>query len=299
MTLGTYLYCLFGVEPDGAQVELRWRLWRGCGMGREFVPVRHPRLADVIRARGRTTDVYVGVAPRSRQEGTREAVEHCHVLFVDCDTPASIAALDAFDPAPSMVVSSGSGLHAYWSLWPPANPDQLEGGNRRLAFHLGADMRATDAARILRPPGTFNHKSGTPIAVEMEAVRFDIFTVEDVVGRLSDPPARGASPGRTSTPYQGTDALGEIAPAVYMESLTGLVPDAAGKVCCPLPGHEDATPSCQVYPDADRGWFCFGCERGGRIYDLAALLGGYRLPLRGADFLAVRGVLTEHLGVAV
>jgi hypothetical protein len=42
--------------------------------------------------------------------------------------------------------------------------------------------------------------------------------------------------------------------------------------CCPLPDHEDRTPSFVVYPpDAQGGhdsWFCFGCQRGSDVLDL-------------------------------
>jgi hypothetical protein len=39
---------------------------------------------------------------------------------------------------------------------------------------------------------------------------------------------------------------------------------------CPLPGHEDRSPSFTVYPDG--GWHCFGaCQRGGDVVDLAQL----------------------------
>jgi hypothetical protein len=39
-------------------------------------------------------------------------------------------------------------------------------------------------------------------------------------------------------------------------------------VCrCPLPGHDDNTPSFHVYPDG--GWYCFGCTRGGDVFELA------------------------------
>ena len=297
MSLATYLGCLFGGEPADHYAELRWRLRDGRGMGRDFVPLgSRDRLARLIEARGRTTDLYMGPAPRPRQQGTRDAIEHSHVAWADCDTPESMDALEDFDPPPSMVVGSGAGQHAYWSMWPPVAPDVLEQTNRRIAFALGADMRATDAARILRPPGTFNFKTGEPVPVVVQSINVEIFTAEDVAGLLPDPPARTVAGATNPASYRGTDPLGDIAPAIYMEVLTGLVPNAAGKVCCPLPDHEDATPSCQVYPDADRGWFCFGCERGGRVYDLAALLAGYRLPLRGSDFIAVRDVLTQHLG---
>jgi hypothetical protein len=52
------------------------------------------------------------------------------------------------------------------------------------------------------------------------------------------------------------------------------VPDGGGMVRCPLPDHDDAYASCQVFADTEQGWWCFGCSRGGRIYDLASLMAG-------------------------
>src|SRR5215212_11622250 len=43
---------------------------------------------------------------------------------------------------------------------------------------------------------------------------------------------------------------------------------------CPIPGHEDRTPSFTVYP-GDGGWFCYGCLRGGDVVELARLAWGY------------------------
>lgn len=37
---------------------------------------------------------------------------------------------------------------------------------------------------------------------------------------------------------------------------------------CPLPDHEDKSPSFVVYP-GDGGWWCFGCGRGGDVVNLA------------------------------
>jgi len=39
---------------------------------------------------------------------------------------------------------------------------------------------------------------------------------------------------------------------------------------CPLPDHEDRSPSFVVYP-GDGGWNCFGCNRGGDVVNLAQL----------------------------
>jgi hypothetical protein len=50
--------------------------------------------------------------------------------------------------------------------------------------------------------------------------------------------------------------------------------EGGGLVKCPLPDHDDAYASCQVFGAAEQGWWCFGCARGGRIYDLASLMSG-------------------------
>jgi DNA primase len=48
-----------------------------------------------------------------------------------------------------------------------------------------------------------------------------------------------------------------------------------------------------VYPEAGRGWYCFGCGRGGSVYDFAALLWGRKT--RGGDFLELRRELEKLL----
>lgn len=41
---------------------------------------------------------------------------------------------------------------------------------------------------------------------------------------------------------------------------------------CPLPGHEDDTPSFDVYTTTQR-YYCFGCQRGGDVIDFVRLMG--------------------------
>jgi hypothetical protein len=43
---------------------------------------------------------------------------------------------------------------------------------------------------------------------------------------------------------------------------------------CPLPDHDDKSPSFVVYPETD-SWFCYGCVRGGDVIDLARFAWGY------------------------
>lgn len=93
---------------------------------------------------------------------------------------------------------------------------------------------------------------------------------------------------------QSDDPLLAIAPETYVEALTGRPLGPGRKIPCPLPGHEDRTPSCQVYTDT--GWHCFGCGNGGTIYTLAGLLWGYPTPLRGHSFVEVKRRLLERFG---
>ena len=43
---------------------------------------------------------------------------------------------------------------------------------------------------------------------------------------------------------------------------------------CPLPSHEDRSPSFTCYPETN-SWFCFGCLQGGDVVELYRLAEGY------------------------
>ena len=83
------------------------------------------------------------------------------------------------------------------------------------------------------------------------------------------------------------DPLSRVDPPAYFRALCSLeVPAGGGMVRCPLPDHHEELPSCRVWPTAERGWWCFGCARGGTIYDLASLMvgGPWGSGLRGDTF---------------
>jgi hypothetical protein len=68
------------------------------------------------------------------------------------------------------------------------------------------------------------------------------------------------------------DALRSVPPVAYVEALAGVEVPHSGTISCPLPGHEDRTPSFKVYRDPEDGVYCFGCNRGGDIYAFAGAL---------------------------
>jgi hypothetical protein len=293
-----YLETLFADVPAAHLVEVRWRS-EHHQMRSEFFPVGiRGAAAARLRELARSTDAYVGCAPRTRRAGTRDAIGPVPVLWVDCDGELASARVRAWSPPPTMVVSSGSPgcLHAYWRLAMPLEPRAAELANLRLAKAVGADARCYDAARILRPAGTFNHKSGTPLPVALDC--------RDASARLEADSVLAAAPildaqgierrwdARAERDGRG-DPLLRIAPRVYVAALLGRSPARNGKVCCPF--HEDERPSLHVYREPNRGWCCYSCGRGGSVYDLAAALWG--LQTRGGDFIRLRRRLLDTLGL--
>ncbi len=284
--LASYLDALFGRARPSTLVELRWRT--AGGMRRRFVRVEAlERVASTIRSLGDGTDVYVGVLPRWRPAGGRaDVVGDGRTVWVDLDVPDGLRALKPVDPAPSLVVASGAAghVHAYWRLRRGVPPRVIERANGRLAFALGGDLRAGDAARILRPPGTVNHKHDAP--VRLAYCEPSVVALGELVGGLPDAPGWRPEPrARRARNRPGT--LDVLVPEVYVQRLTGQAVGRSRKVHCPL--HDDDTPSLHVYAEADQGWFCFGCGRGGTVYDLAAALWGREL--RGGGFATLRADL--------
>ena len=287
-----YVGALFGSAPDGVLVEVRFRVPSGMRQG--FFTLGASRaVVDAVAGLATQTDVFLGVLPRVRRRGRLEdVVERGGVVWADCDSSASTAALRSFEPRPSMVVASGSGQHrqAYWFLQELVDLAWLERLNRRLASALGADAGVvTKPHTILRPPGSLNWKHRPPAPVRLIVVRGDHrISAAELDRQLPHEQERigrdARAPGQALPSPTVVDSLEMVPPRVYFERLTGLRVGHSGKVCCPF--HEDRTPSLHVYDDPGRGWYCFGCGRGGSIYDLASLV--WQRGTRGREFIQLR-----------
>jgi hypothetical protein len=110
-------------------------------------------------------EVYFGVATRLGDSGGKKRdVYRIRTVWCDLDD-RTVEECSLFDPAPSILVNSGGGVHAYWAFPNPVlvNHQQrwedIEAINRGIAERFsGGDDKTIDIARILRVPGTLNHK---------------------------------------------------------------------------------------------------------------------------------------------
>lgn len=130
---------------------------------------------------------YFAVATREDGDGTKEGIKEIPALWVDIDfkdIPEEEAreTITNFQPQPTYVINSGGGLHLYWLLKHPADPDSIarvEDLLDRLVQHFKGDPASTDASRILRIPGTNNLKYDPVRRVYVTAQSDTECTLED------------------------------------------------------------------------------------------------------------------------
>jgi hypothetical protein len=295
--LDCYLALLAGEHPHGRFIEIR-AIDRAhqIPVVRTFIPAHDPRAAAaVIHQHSPLRDVYAGVALRiGTRSGGRNAILGSHLAHIECDNDHAHEALATFACPPTMVIASGTPghRHAYWHLDRNAGNDEIEQLNRRLAVHLGGDLASTDIARVLRPPDTLNHKHHPRRAVHLLAYQPAArYPPTQLTAALTDnPPDDRPSVHRPRDARDPADAPLRVIPAAtYAPALAGATPDRGGKIACPF--HDDGTPSLQLY---EHTFYCFGCRRGGSIYDFAAAL--WDLPTRGSGFTEIRRRLEQTFG---
>lgn len=165
---------------------------------------------------------YFGVLPRIRRGGTVGDIGHGAAVWVDLDTrpedappglmSSEIARLTALEAhrrlsrvpwQPSAVVLTGGGAHAYWILSEPEPPHVCADLTRRMAAVVGGDMKACDPARILRLPGSLNHKYSPKYPARIVAMRDGGYHAADFHDEL---PEWMPSPGKRTTTRKGNPA---------------------------------------------------------------------------------------------
>lgn len=265
------------------------------------------RALNVHEARGE--EAFVGVCPRTRPAGAKDAVDAAAVAFVDVDG-SELDALHALlerRPAHLVVESAGSGgLHAYWLLDRLLFGDQIEEANRRIIEAVDGDRAAKDRSRVLRLAGTTNHKTGRLAQIRLLDLHAPAWNPAQLLDGLLLPeekrPAPATRPRARYHPRDGDVDLGALRDtpiALVYETLTGR-PVRRGLQHCAHLHHEDRDPSMNMGWNGKSLWHCHGCGRGGGPIDMAsAVLGGPTGPELARDGRALAAAarhLAQQLG---
>lgn len=121
---------------------------------------------------------------------------------------AALAALKEFLcatklPSPTFIVGSGGGMHVYWTFDRSISLKEWQSvatslKNALIKHNVLCDTGCTvDSVRILRVPGTFNHKTNPPTKVELLGARETDYQFEEIAKILA--PYVGAISPRTGT----------------------------------------------------------------------------------------------------
>jgi hypothetical protein len=150
------------------------------------VSIQHPSRQPTPFQRSQNTSAYV-------MPGLYFDIDLAYGAHAASTLPATNAeALDflqALPAKPSLILHTGGGLHAYWLFETPRW--LLTEADRTTMAHLLRQFAHTlcqagkthgwtldalrDLARVLRPPGTINHKYGTPVRILQDhAVRYTL-----------------------------------------------------------------------------------------------------------------------------
>lgn len=141
-------------------------------------------------------NIYFGVYSRFRKDGKAQSCNTTKALWVDYD--AGMEGLTVYErvkkvqsnikvaglPKPSVLVSSGNGIHAYWIL--KERQQEVQEILKAMALATNGDMRATDKARIMRLPNTLNVKDiNRPLKCEIVQADYSlIYDLEDIKAAL-------------------------------------------------------------------------------------------------------------------
>lgn len=138
-----------------------------------------------------------------------------------------------------------------------------------------------------------------------ESRAFLVATIRDINAEISRRRSLATRPNAPAWPDQPRDPKAELEEIKRRVSVIDLIHremhreyERRGEhdiwLCCPLPGHDERTPSFHV--DTKRQvWHCFGCGRGGDLFELARHLWGeglfYRVAERLRDYAGLNQVV--------
>lgn len=162
------LDALEGIEGDW-KIEVRPLFPNGKvdTDNRKWFTSRDQFIEHVLQIADQSRHVYASVNPRNGNKGTKESSPYVFQIVADLDFKSGYAQedrdsqLEDFPLEPTLLVNSGGGYQAYWTLKTKLHRDKATVLMQRMSQHFDTD-RVKDSARILRVPGTWNVKPDYP-----------------------------------------------------------------------------------------------------------------------------------------
>jgi len=136
----------------------------------KFVPLSEiESIPKILKIYIEQNHCYFGVATRVEGDGSKAGILQIPCLWIDLDLyklsdekkQESRQRYKDFLLKASFIIDSGGGCYLLWMLKEPASKEEIPRVEillKRLASFFHGDMSATDASRILRIPGSLNHK---------------------------------------------------------------------------------------------------------------------------------------------
>lgn len=342
-------------DHSSGNISLTWQTESG-------VRTEHCPVSDRLQVAGLATkhatsgNVWINMATRrngltKRQRGGADDCVEVAGLWIDVDDanapwhnkpglPAGaeiVRFLRALNmPAPTMTLWTGGGVQVFWRFEFPLSVEEalpvLEAWQdyyTGFASALGFVVDETaDVARMMRIPGTYNHKGAEPVPVEAIHINpMTIYPISEIENIL------GCAPTTSTAVAEGNDGDGDGDGDITLAALTpsqhtktpddeaidalidnlGIVyaynrwntkgataPTTSKKevtVRCPSPDHEDPNPSAHLNT-AKNVFHCKSCGAKGDVLDLAAWHFRYPVPgyKDGATFPELRRKMAADLG---
>ena len=155
-------------------------------------------------------NIYAGPNPRKEKgQSGDDSVKLCRLLFADFDDVAGSAVISPADivsaqieekdlPKPSLLINSGHGIHAYWRLSEPLEPDKWRQVQQRLNLSIGSDLAIKNPERLMRLPG-FKNVKAEPVDCSIIYAEPDrVYKLEDIARHLISLPKSKAPPAVTA-----------------------------------------------------------------------------------------------------
>lgn len=187
----------------------------------------HSSLASVAELNRRGSDIYFGVNPRPLSRRKRENdIGQLICFWADIDVGRgkphktrrqALDAISGLPVRPHHVFDSGNGYHCYWYLENPISMGEADRSRAKqilfgLIRSLDADRSGSSLERVMRLPGTINHKCGRICRPVNDCELRDaaqLYRMEDFEPfKAASAPSVGA--GTESVEFRGIDVSGSF-----------------------------------------------------------------------------------------